>query len=91
MRRPTILIALSAGVRCAPGWGKYLYIDAPQRELYNQPLDPEAAHNLVNSAPSVTDTMAAQLEEFRRKTSRAGKAKVVLTPRQAEQLQRWAT
>jgi len=67
--------------------GKYLYIDAPQRELYNQPLDPEAAHNLVNSAPSVTDTMAAQLDEFRRKTSRAGQAEVVLTPRQAKQLQ----
>jgi choline-sulfatase len=67
--------------------GKYLYIDAPQRELYNQPLDPEAAHNLVNSAPSVTDTMAAQLDEFRRNTSRAGQAEVILTPRQAEQLQ----
>ena len=67
--------------------GKYLYIDAPQRELYDQPLDPEAAHNLANSAPSVTDTMAAQLDEFRRKTSRAGQAEVAITPRQAEQLQ----
>ena len=67
--------------------GKYLYIAAPQRELYDQPLDPEASRNLVNSAPSVADTMAAQLEEFRRKTGRAGKAEVVITPRQAEQLQ----
>ena len=31
--------------------------------------------------------MAAQLEEFRRKTSVAGNAEVVLTPRQAQQLQ----
>ena len=67
--------------------GKYLYIDAPQRELYDQPLDPPAAHNLANSAPSVTDTMASQLDEFRHKTSRAGHAEVALTPRQAEQLQ----
>jgi len=67
--------------------GKYLYIDAPQRELYDQPLDPTAAHNLASSAPSVTDTMASQLDEFRHKTSRAGQAEVALTPRQAEQLQ----
>ena len=67
--------------------GKYLYIDAPQRELYDQPKDPEAAHNLASSAPSVTDTIAAQLEEFRHKTSRAGQEEVALTPRQAEQLQ----
>ncbi|MGA9968560.1 MAG: tetratricopeptide repeat protein, partial [Terriglobales bacterium] len=67
--------------------GKYLYIDAPQRELYDQPQDPEASHNLTNSAPSVTDTMASQLDEFRHKTSRAGQAEVALTPRQAEQLQ----
>jgi choline-sulfatase len=67
--------------------GKFLYIDAPQRELYNQPLDPEASHNLASSSPSVTDTMAAQLEEFHRNTSRAGQTEVALTPRQAEQLQ----
>ena len=66
--------------------GKYLYIDAPERELYDQSLDPEASHNLVNSVPGVADTMAAQLEEFRRKTGRAGKAEVIITPRQAEQL-----
>jgi choline-sulfatase len=67
--------------------GKYLYVDAPQRELYNQPLDPEASHNLASSSPSVTDTMAAQLEEFHHNTSRAGQTEVALTPRQAEQLQ----
>jgi choline-sulfatase len=67
--------------------GKYLYIDAPKRELYDQSLDPEAAHNLANSAPGVADTMAAQLDEFRHKTGRASKEEVVLAPRQAEQLQ----
>jgi superkiller protein 3 len=67
--------------------GKYLYVDAPERELYDQLLDPAAAHNLLTSAPSVMETMAAQLEEFRRKTSVAGNAEVVLTPRQTQQLQ----
>src|SRR5579863_7250974 len=67
--------------------GKYLYVDAPQRELYDQLLDPAASRNLLTSAPSVTDTMAAQLEEFRRKTSVAGNAEARLAPRQAEQLQ----
>ena len=67
--------------------GKYLYIDAPQRELYDQAQDPEAAHNLAKSAPSVSDTMAAQLDDLRRKTGRAGQTEVAITPRQAEQLQ----
>ena len=44
--------------------GKYLYVDAPQRELYDQPRDPEASHNLAKSAPSVTNTMASQLAPF---------------------------
>ncbi len=88
MRKPTILIALSAGVHCAPG-GRESTCTLMRRNASStiRLLDPEAAHNLVNSAPSVADTMAAQLEEFRRKTRRAGKAEVVITPRQAEQLQ----
>jgi len=67
--------------------GKYLYIDAPKRELYDQSLDPGALHNLASSAPGVAATMASQLDQFRRKTSRAGKAEAALTPRQAAQLQ----
>ena len=67
--------------------GKYLYIDAPERELYDQSADPEEAHNLANTSPAVADAMAAQLEAFRRKTSRAGGAQVALTPKQAAQLQ----
>jgi choline-sulfatase len=67
--------------------GKYLYIDAPRRELYDQSVDPEAAHNLANSAPGVASTMAAQLDDFRRKTSRAGQSQAALTPEQAAKLQ----
>ncbi|HTM41557.1 MAG TPA: sulfatase-like hydrolase/transferase [Terriglobales bacterium] len=67
--------------------GKYLYIDAPERELYDQSSDPGDLHNLAAGAPAVADAMAAQLEAFRRKTSRAGGAQTVLTPQQAAQLQ----
>ena len=44
--------------------GKYLYIRAPERELYNQTTDPDAAHNLAASAKAVTDTLAGQLDAF---------------------------
>jgi choline-sulfatase len=67
--------------------GKYLYVDAPRPELYDESLDPTAAHNLVKETPGVAATMAAQLEEFRRKTARTGTAEATLTPHQAEQLQ----
>src|SRR6202022_370137 len=50
--------------------GKYLYIQAPERELYNQSTDPEETHNLASNAQAVTDTLAAQLADFRGKTSR---------------------
>jgi tetratricopeptide (TPR) repeat protein len=49
--------------------GKYLYIRAPERELYNQSADPEAAHNLAPSSKAVADTVGSQLEDFRAKTS----------------------
>jgi tetratricopeptide (TPR) repeat protein len=51
--------------------GKYLYIRAPDRELYNQSTDPEGAHNLAPSAKAVADTLNAQLDAFRSKTSQS--------------------
>ena len=49
--------------------GKYLYIQAPDRELYNQTSDPKAAQNLASSSKAVADTLAGQLKDFRDKTS----------------------
>src|SRR5437879_2844646 len=49
--------------------GKYLYIQAPERELYNQSADPAAARNLARDTKAVADTMAAQLDDFHQKTS----------------------
>ena len=48
---------------------RYLYIQAPRRELYDQTADPGAEHNLAASSSAVTDTLAAQTEAFRQKTS----------------------
>lgn len=67
--------------------GKYLYIDAPKPELYDQSLDPEASHNMVSSASAVAATMAERLEAFRRKTSRTGQSQNLISPLQAQQLQ----
>jgi arylsulfatase A-like enzyme/Flp pilus assembly protein TadD len=65
--------------------GKYLYIRAPERELYNQAADPEAAHNLAPGAKAVADTIASQLDDFRAKTSQT---LVELAKPDAEQLQK---
>ncbi|MFY9560320.1 MAG: sulfatase-like hydrolase/transferase [Terriglobales bacterium] len=67
--------------------GKYLYIEAPERELYDQSVDSRALHNLAPSMKAVVDTMATQLEEFRHKTSSAATGQANLSPEQAEQLQ----
>lgn len=48
--------------------GKYLYIDAPKQELYDQSADPNALHDLSSGSKAVAVTMAEQLEAFRGKT-----------------------
>jgi arylsulfatase A-like enzyme/thioredoxin-like negative regulator of GroEL len=65
--------------------GKYLYIRAPERELYNQAIDPETAHNLAGRAKAVADTIASQLDEFRSRTSQT---LVELAKPDAEQMQK---
>jgi arylsulfatase A-like enzyme/Tfp pilus assembly protein PilF len=51
--------------------GKYLYIQAPERELYNQDSDPEDLHNLAASSRAVADTLGGELAQFREKTSQS--------------------
>jgi arylsulfatase A-like enzyme/Tfp pilus assembly protein PilF len=67
--------------------GKYLYIEAPERELYDQSADPKALHNLATGSKAVADTMASQLEEFRLRTSTVRPAEQNTNPEQVEQLQ----
>jgi len=52
-----------AGIR-AMRTGKYLYIRAPKRELYDQSLDKKTEHNLAAASPAVTDTLDSQLDKF---------------------------
>jgi arylsulfatase A-like enzyme/cytochrome c-type biogenesis protein CcmH/NrfG len=49
--------------------GKYLYVQAPRRELYDQSADPEAEHNLASSSAAVADTLGGQVQSLREKTS----------------------
>jgi arylsulfatase A-like enzyme/Tfp pilus assembly protein PilF len=67
--------------------GKYLYIDAPRRELYDQSSDRNAAHDLSATSSAVTTTLAGQLEAFRQKTSTSHAApKAAVDPEMQEKL-----
>ena len=47
--------------------GKYLFVQAPRKELYDQSTDPESQRNLSDTAKAVTDTLTHQTDEFRKK------------------------
>jgi arylsulfatase A-like enzyme/thioredoxin-like negative regulator of GroEL len=51
--------------------GKYLFIQAPVEELYDQNIDPEAVHNLAASSPAVSETLSSQADEFHRQLRNA--------------------
>src|ERR1700692_1557125 len=51
--------------------GKYLYVQAPKRELYDESSDPGTVKNLAPTAKAVADTLESQLSDFRQKTSSA--------------------
>lgn len=65
--------------------GKYLYIRAPEAELYDQNTDPAAAHNLAAESRAVAGTLSAQLADFRAKTAQTI---VELAKPNAEQMQK---
>ncbi len=68
--------------------GKYLFVRAPRRELYDESRDQGAEHNLAVSSPAVTDTLQTQLDQFRDRTSSYhGKAEPAsVSPEQNENL-----
>src|SRR5437879_1018932 len=68
--------------------GKYLFLRAPKRELYDQLQDKSAAHNLAASSPAVTDILQSQLNDFHDKTTsyHEGTAQPKLSSEQAENL-----
>ncbi len=79
---------LSFGWSALKSWrtGNYLYVNAPERELYDQTADPAATHNLAADSRAVIDTAAAQMMEFRRKTAAESADKTQLTAEQTESL-----
>jgi arylsulfatase A-like enzyme/Tfp pilus assembly protein PilF len=79
---------LSFGWSTLRAWrtGKYLYIEAPERELYDQSADPLAAHNLAPDSKAVADTAAAQLAEFSQKIKGSAAERTQLSPEQNESL-----
>ena len=66
--------------------GKYLYIEAPDRELYNQTSDAHAEQNLAANSKAVADTIASQLKDFRDKTSQTMVALAKPDPEQMQKL-----
>jgi choline-sulfatase len=66
--------------------GKYLYVQAPRRELYDQSLDPNALRNLASASIAVSDTLQSQLTSFHQKAGSAQTETAKLDPAQAEQL-----
>jgi choline-sulfatase len=65
---------------------KYLYVQAPKKELYDQVSDPDSLKNLATAAKAVTETLDGQLSDFRMKTSSAAVEQAELDPAQQENL-----
>ena len=49
--------------------GTYLYVKAPQQELYDVSVDPGATRNLAEKNKSVAARIAAQMEDFLKRSS----------------------
>ena len=49
---------------------KYLFVQAPRDELYDESADPRAQRDLSEKAKAVMETLAHKTEEFRKKTTR---------------------
>jgi arylsulfatase A-like enzyme/cytochrome c-type biogenesis protein CcmH/NrfG len=49
--------------------GKYLYINAPKRELYDLDADPQASRNLAATSAPIADTLSVRLEDIFKKYS----------------------
>ena len=79
---------LSFGWSVLKSWraGDYLYVEAPERELYNEIADPGGRRNLAADSKAVADTASAQMTDFRRKTASESNEKTQLTPEQSESL-----
>lgn len=65
--------------------GKYLFVEAPRSELYDQQTDPAAAYDLSSTAAPAAQTLKAQLDAFRGSTGRSAVSAAEVTGRQQEE------
>ncbi|MGC1788918.1 MAG: sulfatase, partial [Terriglobales bacterium] len=65
---------------------KYLYVQAPKKELYDQLSDPNALKNLATTSPAVADTLDGKLSAFRKKTSDTTVERAAIDPAAEEKL-----
>lgn len=65
--------------------GKYLFVEAPRKELYDQSVDAKAMKDLSASAGAVSDTLTHQTDEFRKKVTRTATGSTNSIGPQAEQ------
>jgi arylsulfatase A-like enzyme/Tfp pilus assembly protein PilF len=79
---------LSFGWSKLQSWrtGNFLYIQAPERELYDESVDSSAAHNRASESKAVADTLAAQVADFFGRTTGGVSTQAVLDAEQAESL-----
>ena len=54
--------------------GKYLFVQAPRQELYDETSDSGDQHNLASTSPAVAQTLGGKLVAFREKTRSAATA-----------------
>ena len=66
--------------------GKYLAIEAPNQELYDEVSDPKALTNLAPASPAIAATLLSQMQQFRQKTAADLADAAKLDPDQAEKL-----
>jgi arylsulfatase A-like enzyme/Flp pilus assembly protein TadD len=68
--------------------GKYLFVRAPNVELYDESGDRNDQRNIAQSSPAVADTLLSKLNDFRAKTSSytGDKPEQPLTAEQSEKL-----
>jgi tetratricopeptide (TPR) repeat protein len=67
--------------------GKYLFVEAPRKELYDESSDPNEDHNLAATASAVSGTLEGKLREFRQRTvSSRHRQSASIDPDQARKL-----
>lgn len=69
--------------------GKYFYVQAPKRELYNVSDDPVASKNLATTSKAVADALDGKLSEFLARTSRTAGKETKLDPMVVQKLRAW--